>query len=97
MQPYFFPHLAYFQLINAADTFVCLDNVQHIRRGWINRNRILLSGTVHTFTVPIEKGNREDLILDKCLSKGVSDELAQDAFEQVISELGPLLRKQLGT
>ncbi len=28
--------------------------------------------------------------------KGVSEELAQDAFEQVISELGPQLRKQLG-
>ena len=28
--------------------------------------------------------------------QGVSDEHAQDAFEQVIAELGPQLRKQLG-
>ena len=41
IQPYFFPYLGYFALIQSADCFVLLDNVQYIRRGWINRNRIL--------------------------------------------------------
>ena len=41
MQPYFFPYIGYFQLINLVDKWVVLDNVQHIRRGWINRNRVL--------------------------------------------------------
>ncbi|WP_121356697.1 WbqC family protein [Flavisolibacter nicotianae] len=41
MQPYFFPYIGYFQLINAADRFILLDDVQYIRHGWINRNRIL--------------------------------------------------------
>lgn len=41
MQPYFFPYLGYFQLIGAVDYFVLLDDVQYIRHGWINRNRIL--------------------------------------------------------
>lgn len=41
MQPYFLPYIGYFQLINAADRFILLDDVQYIRHGWINRNRIL--------------------------------------------------------
>lgn len=41
MQPYFFPHIAYFQLINAVDQWVIFDTPQYIRHGWVNRNRIL--------------------------------------------------------
>lgn len=41
MQPYFFPYIGYFQLIANADLFILLDDVQFIRHGWIERNRIL--------------------------------------------------------
>lgn len=41
MQPYFYPYIGYFQLIQAADRFILFDDVQYIRHGWINRNRIL--------------------------------------------------------
>jgi len=41
MQPYFFPYIGYFQLINAVDSFVFYDDVNYINRGWINRNYIL--------------------------------------------------------
>lgn len=41
MQPYFFPYLGYFSLIQDSDIFVVLDNVQYIRRGWMNRNKII--------------------------------------------------------
>ena len=41
MQPYFFPYLGYFDLINRTDTWVVFDTVQYISRGWMNRNRIL--------------------------------------------------------
>ena len=40
MQPYFFPYTGYFKLISEVDTFVFLDDVQYIRRGWMNRNKI---------------------------------------------------------
>jgi len=43
MQPYFFPYIGYFQLINAVDKFVLYDDVNFIKQGWINRNRILLN------------------------------------------------------
>ena len=53
MQPYFFPYLGYFQLIFASDKFVFYDDVNYIKGGWINRNRILLDGEARFFTVPL--------------------------------------------
>lgn len=55
MQPYLFPYIGYFQLINAVDKFVILDDVQYIKRGWINRNRILVSDKDYMFTFSLEK------------------------------------------
>lgn len=57
MQPYFFPYLGYFQLINAVDRFVVYDNVEYTKKGWINRNRILLNGKECLFTVPLAKSS----------------------------------------
>lgn len=42
MQPYFFPYIGYFQLMNAVDTYVIYDDVNYIKGGWINRNYILI-------------------------------------------------------
>jgi hypothetical protein len=44
MQPYFFPYLGYFGLIHATDRWVVFDTPQYIRRGWVNRNRVLSAG-----------------------------------------------------
>jgi len=52
MQPYIFPYLGYFQLIAASRHFVCYDDVNFIKQGWINRNRLLVNGQPYTFTVP---------------------------------------------
>ncbi|MFT5050480.1 MAG: hypothetical protein ACI8QZ_001882 [Chlamydiales bacterium] len=41
MQPYLFPYLGYFQLIDATERWVVFDTPQFIRHGWVNRNRIL--------------------------------------------------------
>lgn len=59
MQPYFFPYLGYFQLINSVDDFVLYDQVAYIKNGWINRNR-LVSTNSHVFyiTVPLSKKRR---------------------------------------
>jgi hypothetical protein len=54
MQPYLFPYIGYFQLINAVEKFVIYDDVNFIRQGWINRNRILLNGAAHLFTLPVK-------------------------------------------
>ncbi|MCU0605867.1 MAG: WbqC family protein [Candidatus Edwardsbacteria bacterium] len=57
MQPYFFPYLGYFQLVRAADTFVFYDDVNFIKNGWINRNRILIDGAPHYLTVQLKNAS----------------------------------------
>ena len=39
-QPNFLPWLGYFEMAERADVFVMLDDVQYVRREWMNRNRI---------------------------------------------------------
>lgn len=51
MQPYFFPYLGYWQMLNAADKFLIYDDVNYIKGGWINRNNLLSDGTRHLFTL----------------------------------------------
>lgn len=57
MQPYFFPYLGYFQLINAVDLFLLYDDVQYMKGGWINRNRILQNGVPAWFSMPVKHAN----------------------------------------
>ena len=54
MQPYFLPYIGYWQLMNAVDRFVVYDNIQYTKRGWINRNRILVNGQPQYFTLPLK-------------------------------------------
>lgn len=53
MQPYFFPYIGYFQLLNTVDKFIFYDDVNYIKSGWINRNRLFLAGAVRYMTVPL--------------------------------------------
>jgi hypothetical protein len=67
MQPYFAPYLGYFQLINAVDQFILLDDVNYISGGWVNRNRILIQGAPAYITLPIEKASPFKRICDLSL------------------------------
>ena len=62
LQPYLFPYIGYFQLVDAVDTFVFYDDVNFIKRGWINRNQILDKGKAVKFTVPLKKVSQNKLI-----------------------------------
>ncbi len=53
MQPYFLPYIGYFQLIKSVDKYVIYDDVNFIKGGWINRNRILLNGAAFMINVPM--------------------------------------------
>ena len=55
MQPYFFPYVGYFKLINSVDKFIIYDNIQYTKKGWINRNRILVNGSDQFISLPIKK------------------------------------------
>lgn len=55
MQPYFYPYIGYFQLMNFADVFVVYDDIQYVKQSWINRNRILVNGAPSYISVPLKK------------------------------------------
>jgi len=54
MQPYFFPYIGYFQLMAAVDMFIVYDNIKYTKKGWINRNRMLLNGKDVMFSLPLK-------------------------------------------
>lgn len=62
MQPYLFPYIGYFQLIASVDTFVLYDDVNYIKKGWINRNNILVNGQAHLFSIPLKDASQNKLI-----------------------------------
>lgn len=62
MQPYLFPYIGYFQLIACSDSFVLFDNVNFIKKGWINRNRIIVDQQEKLFTIPLGKISQNKLI-----------------------------------
>lgn len=53
MQPYFVPYIGYWQLMNLVDQYVIYDDVNYIKGGWINRNKILVNGNPKYFNVPM--------------------------------------------
>lgn len=57
MQPYFFPYLGYFSLIESVDRWIAYDTPQFPREGWVHRNRILSKGSTawKYIRVPIVK------------------------------------------
>ncbi len=62
MQPYFFPYIGYWQLMNAVDKYVIYDDVNFIKGGWINRNRILMNGKPQYFNLPMIGASPNKLI-----------------------------------
>lgn len=68
MQPYLFPYIGYWQLIGAVDEFVILDDVNYIKRGFINRNSILINGVPYRFAIPISHASQNRLIMDTKLN-----------------------------
>jgi hypothetical protein len=68
MQPYFLPYIGYFQLMNAVDEFVIYDNIEFTKKGWINRNRILVNGTDSYITLPLQKDSDYLNVRDRCLA-----------------------------
>jgi hypothetical protein len=64
MQPYFFPYIGYFQLINAVDKFIIYNDVNYINKGWINRNNFLINNAPYCLTVPLSKASQNKLIYE---------------------------------
>ena len=68
MQPYFLPYIGYYQLIASADVFVVYDDIKYTKKGWINRNRMLINGAGVIFSLPLKKGSDFLSIVDRRLA-----------------------------
>jgi len=68
MQPYFFPYVGYFQMIKTVDKYVIYDDVNFIKKGWINRNQILLDGKSFLFTLTLLEVSQNKLINETFVS-----------------------------
>jgi hypothetical protein len=68
MQPYFFPYIGYFQLIESVDVFIIYDNIKYTKKGWINRNRLLRNGADSVFTVPLRKDSDSLDVRDRAVA-----------------------------
>lgn len=72
MQPYFFPYVGYWQLIHAVDRFVIYDDVNYIKGGWVNRNRILVNGKPTFITVPLHQSSPFKRICDTSMQPSLA-------------------------
>lgn len=73
MQPYFLPYPGYFDLIDRADQWIVFDTVQYIRRGWMNRNRVLHPTEGWQYVVmPLRKHTHGTRICDVQITNDVS-------------------------
>ncbi len=102
MQPYFFPYIGYWQLLNAVDTYVVYDDVNYINRGWVNRNRILINQSPQYFNVMLsgasqnKKINEIEVISDPKYIKKVLRTLEQSYGKApYFDDVMPLLIKIL--
>ena len=83
MQPYFLPYHGYFKLIKSVDYFVIYDDVQWIRRGWMNRNKIIYKGEATFITIPVEYSPQSTLINQKLINLDNFEEYKNKIIQKV--------------
>ena len=100
MQPYIFPYIGYFQMIHSVDVFVFYDDVNYIKKGWINRNRILINGKDQLITVPLINASQNKLIREvKVFEEGAAYKKVFTTIKQnykkakYFSEVFPLIER----
>ena len=91
MQPYLFPYIGYWQLINAVDTFVIYDDVNFIKKGYVNRNSILSNGQSQLFTLELIGASQNKLINEvevgnnrKKLSKTIKQNYIKAPYFEIV-------------
>ena len=99
MQPYLFPYIGYWQLIHAVDTFVIFDDVNYIKKGYINRNNILVNGQKQTFTLELMSASQNKLINDIDIGNNIEKLLKtfEMAYKKApyFEEIFPIIKKIL--
>jgi hypothetical protein len=100
MQPYLLPYIGYFQLIASSNLFIAYDDVQYIKGGWINRNRILVNGSPAWITLPVVKAGhrlaikqRQYIEIENGTSRMLRRIEASYRAAPLFQEVFPLLRE----
>lgn len=88
MQPYFMPYIGYFQLINVVDEFVLYDNIEYTKKGWINRNRIIVNGKDEYVSIPLKKDSDFLHVNQRFLSDSSLAEM-----NKILNKIGEVYRK----
>jgi hypothetical protein len=102
MQPYFLPYIGYFQLIASVDTFIVYDNIKYTKKGWINRNRMLLNGSDAVFSLPLKKGADSLYVVQRELAEDFNREKLLNQFRGAynraphFAQTYPLLERIIG-
>jgi hypothetical protein len=61
MQPYFFPYIGYFQLIEAVDVYVNLEHVSFMKRSYMTRNQLKNNTNIN---IPVLGGSQNKTCLE---------------------------------
>jgi len=61
-QPYLFPYIGYWQLVNLSDIYVISDSMQYVKKSYITRNYILIQDKQHKFSLEVLGVHLGDLI-----------------------------------
>lgn len=73
MQPYFFPYIAYFQLIAAVNQGIIFDIAQYSKKSWMNRNRILHPNAGWQYvSVPVRASHGTPIYAAKMVDRGAA-------------------------
>lgn len=99
MQPYFFPYLGYFQLINNVENFLFYGHVDYTRRSYITRNSIVNnmqkveSIGIRTKKEPIGTKIRDIKIFTNDYDRILIDKIKKAYFRlEYFNEIFPLLK-----
>lgn len=103
MQPYFMPYIGYWQLINAVDVFVLYDDVNYIKKGWINRNRLLENNASAYFNINLQGAsqnkhiNELERMQDERVEKGMLKRIST-CYRKApyYNEIYPIIEKIVG-
>jgi hypothetical protein len=99
MQPYLFPYVGYYQLAYHVSEFIFFDDVHFIKKGYINRNSILVDGGARRFTLPVHDASQNRLIKDHAFLDGSREieDLIERAYRHApyFSQVFPVVRDVL--
>ena len=100
MQPYLLPYIGYFQLMKAVDEYVIADNLNYIKQGWINRNRLLLNGKEFLFSLAVIGASQNKLINEVVVADDQAKLLKTIEVNYrkapCFAEVFPLIEKMIG-